>query len=149
MEGARLNHKQNQSKTYSLKKVKQLYHVNMKMPRIFSPMTRNKIGVKLFLLLLKENKYHNIHLEICISLSVFTAKLIILEMENPCEPIKRLLSRPDLEKLKKRLPKNFIPTAQIQYQELLKDLRKLEDDYPDKVCKLIQFVFMNVVVRFT
>lgn len=58
-------------------------------------------------------------------------------MENPCEPIKRLLSRPDLEKLKKRLPKNFIPTAQIQYQELLKDLRKLEDDYPDKAKALV------------
>lgn len=112
-------------------------------------MTRNEIGVKLFLLLLKENKYHNIHLEICISLSVFTAKLIILEMENPCEPIKRLLSHPDLEKLKKSLPGNFIRIAQIQYQELLKDLRKLEDDYPDKVCKLIQFVFMNVIFRFT
>lgn len=43
-----------------------MYHINMKMPRIFSPMTRNKIGVKLFLLLLKENKYHNIHFSFCI-----------------------------------------------------------------------------------
>lgn len=63
--------------------------------------------VKLFLLLLKENKYHNIHLEICISLFVFTAKLIILEMENPCEPIQRLWSHPDLEKMKKTFARKF------------------------------------------
>lgn len=56
-------------------------------------------------------------------------------MENPCEPIQRLWSHPDLEKMKKCLPENFIPRAQIQYQELLKDLKKLKGDYPDKVCK--------------
>lgn len=78
------------------------------MLRIFSFMIRNKIGVKLFFLLLKENKYYNIYLEICIFFFVFIVKFIILEMENFCELIKRFLSCFDLEKLKKCLLKNFI-----------------------------------------
>lgn len=51
-------------------------------------------------------------------------------MENPEKSIKRLLHRPDVEKMS--MPKDYLKNARFQYQNLLLYLKKLKEQYPDK-----------------
>lgn len=57
-------------------------------------------------------------------------------MATSKEPIRQLLSRPDLNEMCKNLPDDYLTSAQHQYQHLLNYLRKLQQDYPDKACIL-------------
>ncbi|XP_011427074.3 uncharacterized protein [Magallana gigas] len=53
-------------------------------------------------------------------------------MATSKEPIRQLLSRPEIKEKSKNLPKDYFTNAQHQYQNLLDYLRKLQQDYPDK-----------------
>lgn len=58
------------------------------------------------------------------------------------EPIRQLLSRPDLNEMCKNLP-DYLTSAQHQYQNLLEYLRKLKQDYPEKARILFCVTFIN------
>lgn len=58
------------------------------------------------------------------------------------EPIRQLLSRPDLNEMCKNLP-DYLTSAQHQYQNLLEYLRKLKQDYPEKAGILFCVTFIN------
>nr|XP_034303873.1 uncharacterized protein LOC105328042 isoform X5 [Crassostrea gigas] len=53
-------------------------------------------------------------------------------MATSKEPIRQLLSRPEIKEKSKNLPNDYFTNAKRQYQNLLDYLRKLQQDYPDK-----------------
>lgn len=57
-------------------------------------------------------------------------------MATSKEPIRQLLSRPEIKEKSKNLPNDYFTSAQHQYQNLLEYLRKLKQDYPEKACIL-------------
>eukprot|EP00105_Crassostrea_gigas_P011428 XP_011427079.1 PREDICTED: uncharacterized protein LOC105328042 isoform X5 [Crassostrea gigas] len=53
-------------------------------------------------------------------------------MATSKEPIRQLLSRPEIKEKSKNLPNDYFTNAKHQYQNLLEYLRKLQQDYPEK-----------------
>lgn len=61
-------------------------------------------------------------------------------MENPEKSIKRLLHRPEVEKM--NMPKDYLMNARFQYQNLLLYLKKLKEQYPDEVYIILNLLFL-------
>lgn len=68
-------------------------------------------------------------------------------MATSKEPIRQLLSRPDLIEKSKNLQNDYLTCAQHQYQNLLQYLRKLKQDHPDKACILFVLCYIYKLKR--
>lgn len=65
-------------------------------------------------------------------------------MATSKEPIRQLLSRPEIKEKSKNLPNDYFTNAKRQYQNLLEYLRKLQQDYPEKACILFILCYIYI-----